>query len=131
MKKILTFLLLAIGLTTSVLAQEFTITDYRISGVSNAEANELQKEWLGGSISLAFFDRTVKLENFHDSKGVEYTNMKFPILNKIDNDTYSFIDKGSKTVLKLNKIAGYIRSATVSKEDYEEKIKASIKLTRK
>lgn len=131
MKKILIVVLTIIGLTTNAIAQEFKITDYTMSGASKAEANESQKQWLGGSVSMVFFDRTMKLEKFYDSRGVEYTNMKFPILNKIDNDTYSFTDKRGKTVLKLNRIMGYIRSATVFNEDYREKTSGTMKLTRK
>lgn len=57
--------------------------------------------------------------------------MKFPILNKIDDYTYSFTDNKGKTVLKLNKMVAYIRSATIYAEDYKEKTSGTMKLTRK
>lgn len=133
MKAIFTIALMIIGLTTNVIAQNFKITDYSVTGadVDAKDVNELQKRWLGGSVSMAFYDRAVKLEKFYDSAGVEMSGMKFPILNKIDDNTYSFVDSRGKTILKLDKLAGYIRSATIYSEDYREKTKGTIRLTRK
>ncbi|MFZ6038794.1 MAG: hypothetical protein ACOYU1_11275 [Bacteroidota bacterium] len=131
MKTFFAIVLTIIGLATNVLAQEFKITDYSISGCDASDANKLQKTWLGGSVSMVFFDKAVKLEKFYDSDGVEMAGMKFPILNKIDDYTYSFTDDKGKTVLKLNKIVAYIRSATIYVEDYKEKTSGRVKLTRK
>ena len=80
---------------------------------------------------MVFFDNAVKLEKFYDSNGVEMAGMNFPILNKIDNNTYSYTDNKGKTVLKLNKMVAYISSATIYSEDYKEKTSGTMKLTRK
>ncbi len=132
MKKLIFLTSFVILIANFVDAQKFTITDYRASGFDNADVNKKQREYLGMTVSLTFYDNSVRLGKFISSDGIEYAGMKFPILNKVDGSTYYYSDGNSKYTLKLEKVAAYIKGAKIYFEGKEKQksISGSITLKR-
>lgn len=133
MKFFLTALFICLNLSL-LSAQTFTITDLSTNWKDSSDTQKMKMKNLGATMKLSFYDSTVIFEKFVDRNGVEFSNMKMPVLNKTDKSTYSVTDKDGKSELKIVTYFGKITSATLTSYDYRkghEREYIIFKLTRK